>query len=397
MKRRTRIALGTVTAAALMTAYAPSPAAATSLPVTAGATALSIPAFTGSATLRATLTLTGALGGLLDALISPIVNQALNPLVAALQTLTFNTLVAGALGASSSYSAGTPALQSSPGPAAFPADLLPSPCGAAYGTPCYNATSGLAPSLGSLASLGLNLVDGYTQQVLASADATNPILARAQLANPSVRVLPAVSSLANPLVTAGAVDAKANCPNDGSAPSASASASSVRLLNGLVTFNVLSGDVANLNVNGVAYATLASLPVLTIAGVTVQPYGATALKVTVPISATQIVNALGLAGAVVSELLGDSPGASFNLAVIVGPRTSETSTAATAGGLAIGVDLSGSITFNLLGLVGATVAVPSGVGGSNYGNVIDLRLAYATCAAGSNTPVGTPPIPPALV
>jgi len=95
MKRRTRIALGTVTAAALLTAYAPSPAAATSLPVTAGATALSIPAFTGSATLRATLTLTGALGGLLDALISPIVNQALNPLVAALQTLTFNTLVAG--------------------------------------------------------------------------------------------------------------------------------------------------------------------------------------------------------------------------------------------------------------------------------------------------------------
>jgi len=41
--------------------------------------------------------------------------------------------------------------------------------------------------------------------------------------------------------------------------------------------------------------------------------------------------------------------------------------------------------------------VPSGVGSSNYGNVMDLRLAYATCAAGSNTPVGTPPIPPALV
>jgi len=78
---------------------------------------------------------------------------------------------------------------------------------------------------------------------------------RAQVANPSVRVLPAISSLVNPLVSAGIVNSKANCPNDGSDPSASASATSVSLLGGLVALTVVDGDVASLSVNNVSYGT----------------------------------------------------------------------------------------------------------------------------------------------
>ncbi|MCW2644411.1 MAG: hypothetical protein JWP07_520, partial [Pseudonocardiales bacterium] len=55
------------------------------------------------------------------------------------------------------------------------------------------------------------------------------------------------------------------------------------------------------------------------------------------------------------------------------------------------------LTFNLLGLVGATVAIPTGIGGGNYGNLADLRLGFATCTSGSAVATGTPAVPPALV
>jgi len=394
--RRLRVVVATLAVTACVAAVEASPAAAVT-PITPGATAFSAPVFTGTASLRANLALTVSLGGLFDDLIGPIVSQDLNPLVAALQSLTFNTVLGSALGVSSAYTALTPSQQTTPGPAVFPTDTVPSPCGVALGLPCYSATSGLAPSLGPLASIGLDLISGYTQQVKNSADATSPMFGRAQVANPSVRVLPAISSLVNPLVSAGIVNSKANCPNDGSDPSASASATSVSLLGGLVALTVVDGDVASLSVNNVAYGTIASLPTLSVAGVTVAPYGGTAVKVTVPVSAAQILGALGLAAPVVSVLLDDSVGAALNLSVIVGPQTSVTSTSATAVGLAIGVDLSGSISFSLLGLVGATVSIPSGISGGNYGNVLDLRMAYTTCTSGAYTAPISRPVPPALV
>jgi hypothetical protein len=274
---------------------------------------------------------------------------------------------------------------------------VPASCGVAVGLPCYSATSGLAPPLGPLASIGLGLVKGYTQQVQNSADANSPIFGRAQAANLAVSVLPGVSSLVSPLVSAATINSKANCPNNGTDPSANASTSSVSVLGGLVSFTVVDGDVATLSVNGVLYGTIAGLPAVTVAGVTVAPYGGTALKVTVPITATQLLGALGLPASVVTTLLGYSAGASLKLAIIVGPRTAETLASATAAGLAVSVDLSGSMTFSLHPLVGATVSIASGISGSNYGNILDLLLAYTTCTSGAYTAAISRPVPPALV
>lgn len=370
---------------------------AAAVPVTPGATALSLPAYTGTATLKANLSLTGALGGLLDGLISPIVNQDLNPLLSALQSMTVNNLVTSALGTSSPYNAGTPNAQTTPAPAPFPTDGLPSPCGTTYGIPCYNASSNLAPNLGPLSSMALNLVSGYTQQVATTADATNSIFGRAQVAAPSISVLPGIPSIVNPVVKAGVASSKANCPNDNSAPTALASASNVSMLNGLVTFNVADGDVANLNVNGVSYASVASLPAITVGSVKVQPFGGSALKVQIGLSASQLISALGLPSSAVTALLNYAINSTMTLTVIAGPNTAVTATSAKAWGIGVSVDLSGSLGFNLLGLVGATVSVPTGVTNGNYGNVLDLRLGYTSCTSGSNVTTTIPPIPPAMV
>jgi hypothetical protein len=372
-------------------------------PITPGASAYSAAAGTGSASLDANLYLTGALGDLLDGLVTPIVNTALNPLVAALHG-TVNSVVDAALGASSSTNAGSPNQMYGTAPAAFPSDLTPSPCKASGAQPCYQVSGATTVTAAPLANVGLSLISGYTQQVPSSADATNPIFARASVANPSVAVLPGITSLVNPLVSAGLVNAKANCPNDGAvgavkpatAPTASVSASGVNLLGGLVTLDVLNGQVANLKVNNIAYASLAVLPVLTIGVVTVSPYG-TSVMVAIPISVSQILNGLGLPGSAVSQLLGFSPTSTLSLKVIVGPAADITSTTAKAWGLGIGVDLAGSLGFNLLGLVGATVNLRTGISGGNYGNLVDLRLAQTLCKSGTNTPPVTPPVPPALV
>jgi hypothetical protein len=367
-------------------------------PITPGATAVSLPAYTGTSTLRANLTLTGALGGLLDGLINPIVNQDLNPLIGALQSLTVNTLVNSVLGASGPNQAGTPTQQSTPAPATFPNDTLPSPCGTSYGIPCYNATAGLSPNLGPLASLSVGAINGYTQQVAATADATNPIFGRATIANVNATVLPTLSGLTNPVVSAGLFSSKANCPNDNSAPSAMESGSTIKMLGGLVTLDLANGgDIANLKVNGVAYASVSVLPAITIGNLTVQPFGPTAIKVSLSLTAASLVSALGLPASAVTALLGYATTSTVTLSVIAGPNDAVTSSTAKAWGMGIAVDLSGSIGFNLLGVVGATVAIPTGIVNGNYGNVLDLRLGYTSCSSGSNPTSTAKAIPPALI
>jgi hypothetical protein len=195
------------------------------------------------------------------------------------------------------------------------------------------------------------------------------------------------------------VDSKANCPNDGvTDPSTSVSASNVKILNGLVTLNVLNGAIANLVVNGTTVGSLSSLTPTTLAGgIKVQSYG-TAVRVDVPLTLNQLLTGLNLGSSATTELLNDVTSASLTLSVVVGPSSSLTTTTAKAWGLGIGADLSGSLTFDLLGLAGARVALPSGLGGGNFGNLADLRLAYTSCTAGTaSTPTSTPAVPPANV
>jgi hypothetical protein len=396
MMRRTKILLATASMAGLMTAYAPG---AIATPVSTGAAAASMPAYTGSATLAASLGLTGSLGGLLDGLISPIVNQALDPLVAALQG-SLNTTVASALGVSSSYRAGSPTVQSTHLVGTFASDLpanLPSPCDTtSTSLPCYSGTRSSTLSLPSLVTFDVGALRGYTQQADVSIDSTNSIFGRAQIASATVAVLPALTTLVSPLVSVGAIDAKANCPVS-RVPTASVSTTSLTLLGGAVSVAIANGALSTITVSGTPY-TLSTLPSVAVAGFTLSSYG-TALKLTIPLTPTEIVTGLGLSGTAVTNLLSYAvTGTTLSLSVIIGPSTVVTSTSAQAWGLGVGVDLSGSLSFDLLGLVGATVSVPSGVGGGNVGNVLDARLAYTSC----NKPTGTTStstavVPPALI
>jgi hypothetical protein len=401
--------VATGVAAVVLTAVAPAADAAPTL--TTGASAYSAAAGTGTASLQSNLQLTGSLGGLLDSLISPIVSADLNPLVAALQG-SVNGAVATALGSSSTLNASTYPTepQMTPAPAAFPNDTLPSPCLPSGAQPCYSGASASANGA-PLATVSTGVLSGYVEQVQQSADTTNPVFGRASVANPRVSVLPAISTLVpglpsatNPLVSASLVAAKANCPNDGAPgaskpatpPSVNESTSSVSLLGGLVTFGVLDGQLTSLVVNGVSYSSVLSLPTVTVSGVTVAPFGQSVI-VSLPLTVAQILTGLGLSSTVVNALNGFSPASSLTLSLVVGPNSTLTSRSASAWGLGVGVDLSGSLTFNLLGLVTATVNVPTGIKAGNVGNVLDLRLAYTTCQSGVTMPAVIPVVPPALV
>jgi hypothetical protein len=394
-------------------------AAAVPPTLTPGASAYAAAAGTGTASLHATLQVNGSLGSLLGSLINPIINQDLNPLVAALQGGA-NSAVAAALGASSSLNATTSPGQSqvATAPAAFPNDTFPSPCVSTGDQPCYSATN--ATGSGSpFASVTLGLLNGYVEQVQKATDATNPVFARATASNPQISVLPGITSLisglptaVNPLVSAGIVSAKANCPNDGAvgatkpatAPSVKETVSNVNVLGGLVTFGVLDGNVTTLKVNGTSYqingpngSGIPELGTVTVAGVTVAPYGHSVI-VSVPLTVSQVLAGLGIPPSIISALNGFSPTSSVTMSLIVGPNSTVTSKSASAWGLGIGVDLSGDLSFNVLNLVTANVHVPTGIGSGNYGNLLDLRLAYTTCQSGVNlSGTTTKAVPPALV
>lgn len=398
MTRRLRILVTATTVAAIGAVVTAAPASAT--PVTPGASGYAGAGFTGSGTMQAGLTLSGTLGSLLNGIIGPIVSSALDPLVATLQG-SATGIVDAALGGSSTFHATTPVDQGGPAPGTFPGDLpagLPSPCSASSTTqPCYQgATSAI--SAAPLITLGATTLAGYTQEVPSTTLAANPILGRAQSAGTSVSVLPAISGLTNPMISTGTVDSTAVCPNSGStSPSADATATNVQLLGGQVTFSVGSGQIAGLTVFGTSYASLSRLPVVTAGGVTVQPYG-TAIKVTLPLTLAQIAAGVGLPSSVTSTLTGYAvSGTALNLSLIVGPNVTITKRSAQAWGLGLGVDLSGSLNFNLLNLVGAQVSVPTGITADNFGNILDLRLGYTACTTGTSGSGANKAVPPALV
>ena len=404
MNRRLRVcAVGA--AATLIVAIGVQPASATA--TSTGATGFASAAYSGSASMKANLTITGALGGLLGSLLTPIITNLLNPVVSAL-TGTASSTVGALLGPSSTFHAASPTVQTAPAPGAFPTDLpggLPSPCSATSATqPCYSASGSGAINAAPLATVSLGALSGYTQQVTSTADSTSPIFGRAQEASTSISVLPGIVGLANPVVSTGLVDSKANCPNDGvSPPSASVSGANIKLLGGLVTLSVASGSIANLTFNGTTYPNLNALPTVTAAGVTVQPYG-DSVAVSLSLSLSQILAGLGIPSSITSTLLGyGNTGTSLTLTLVIGPNTTVTNTSATAWGLGVGVDLSGSLAFSLptgsagTPIVGANITIPTGITGSTFGNLLDLRLAYSACAVGATSVGATQVIPPELI
>lgn len=396
MRAATKTASLTGVLALLIATYVPGRAAAAPTPVTAGSSSFSSAANSGTGSMSASLTLAGAIGGLLQPIVGPIVSGGLNPLISALQS-TANTLVAGTLGASSGLSASTPTYRGTQNYTSFPNDTFPALCPNPDGTtPCYQASNTNVSS--SLVSLAVPLLKGYTQE---NATGTIPMYGRAQVTNaavglpfiPTVPGLPANGSL----LSAAAVNSVAVCPNNGStAPSAVVSAANVSVLGGLIGLTIASNAIGTVTVAGSSY-TLNNLPATAIAGVNLGKYGS-ALKITIPLTLQQLEVALSLSSSVVSQLNANANAStSLTLTVIVGPNTVVTSTSAKAWGLGIGIDLSGSLGFNLAGLVGATVSLPTGIGGGNYGNLLDARLAYSACTSAASNPTSTPAVPPALI
>jgi hypothetical protein len=375
-------------------------------PITTGAAAYSAAANNGSAVLSPNLQISTSLGGIVNSQIDPIKKNDLDPLVAALRA-TNNTTVLSSLGAGSTLNAKTNGTQSqsSTAPAAFPNDTVPSPCAASDTThPCYSKSSDTTIDDSPLVTAQVGAVGGYVEQVSSTADVTDPIFGRATAANASVSVLPDLTSLANPVVSATAIDSKATCPNDGAigstqpntSPSASTNVDSVSMLGGLVTFAVADGNITNVAVNGTTYPDVLTMPTTTVNGMTVSSYGYS-LSVSIPLTVTQVIENVGLPASVGTDLEQFSATSTVALQLIVGPKAALTANTAVARGLGIGVDLSGTLEFNLYNLATADVNIPSGLSNANDGNLLDMRLAYANCQSGVTPAAGTPAIPPALV
>lgn len=268
-------------------------------------------------------------------------------------------------------------------------------------------TSGGSTSYPHGASLGI-AVPGVAQLVLSGPSgsvSTSPAYAGTSAFTGGTLAVLGISA-----ASLGVASATATCPTSGStAPSAAVA------LTGVTVFNRVQAKVANgsaaLQVSldgGTSWRGITSLsPTLTpVAGTTLSVRAnGNLLQVTQSIPLTTLLSALGL-GDLLDGLSGaiDTSGTSLALSVTVGPGNAASltdSTGATAWGLEVGADLAGTVSVRLLSLLGgvlggATVTIPSGITGSAYGNVLDLKLAYATCVAGSVVP--TPKwIPPGLI
>jgi hypothetical protein len=405
------IAAAVLTVAALSAALAPQARASAPL-LSSGAAAHSSGSETGTASPQATMKMTGSLNKLVDPVISPIVNQDLQPLLDAVNK-TVRSL-ASLMSPKADTDAGD--VQVASAPPAWPNNTVPSPC--PTGAHCYSAgsTSGsVASGTTGLASVSMGGLTGYVEQVQQSADPTNPVLGRASGSGVSVSALQAagLASLASPVVLAAAAKSAANCPNDfasgaskpTTAPTANTQATGVSVLGGLVTFDAANGWPTNLHVNGVSLPDtvdnkgntvpgVLSLTKQTVNGVTIARFGQ-GVVLTIPLTVHQVLTGLGLPAAVVSALETFTPKSTMKLSISVASAATVTSRTAEAWGLGVGVDLSGTLTFNLLGLVTATVTVPTGIAGTNNGNLLDLRLAYSRCTSG-NGGTTTPPAVPAI-
>lgn len=203
--------------------------------------------------------------------------------------------------------------------------------------------------------------------------------------------------------------ASVNCPAIGTgSPTSTVSISDVNLIGGLVRARMASGksltDVSLdaggswQSINGVG-THLTSVPGhqdLQIAT------NGTYLQVTQSILPSRLLAGLGLGG-LFSGLPGqiDTTASDLTLSITIGPGSAAVGTnGIEAWGLAVGVDVSGTIAvkqLSSLGILGGTavITVPTGITGTHLGNLMDLKLAYAACTSGSVAQVQ--PIPPGLI
>ena len=373
MSRRRIAVLTALTCAVAVTVPAAVPASATST-----GSSYSAAAYGTAGTLNVTAGGTG-LTGTLASLLTPL-TSALNGLANSLASTLVTSITNAGLTAT------TPASTQSAPASGFPNCTT----GGWNRQDCYSASSGNALGVPGVLSLGLNAAQGY-----AAADSTG-YQAAAQVADPSL------SLLGISIGDLGVAQSSATCPTTGSC-SASVSLTNASLLGGLIKLKTATGsNLLQVQLGTNPWIPLSSLGTSLTAvgtGISAKADG-TFLQINISISLTQLLSGLGLGG-LLSSLAGlDLTGTSLTLSVLVGPGSS-TSNGATAWGLDVGLDLSGSINISatslLSGLLGsASITIPSGITGSPtaLGNLASLELAYTAVTAGSavsSAPVWFPP------
>jgi hypothetical protein len=207
----------------------------------------------------------------------------------------------------------------------------------------------------------------------------------------------------------GVASASVTCPTPGTGtPSAALTLSGVSLIGGLIKAQLANGsNLAQVSLNGGSWQAITGVSsILTAVPNTTLQVRANGdfLQVSESIGIDRLLAALGLGG-LFSGLPGqiDTHDTDLTLSITIGPgsSTANGNTGISAWGLEVGVDVSGTIAvkeLSSLGLLGgqAVITIPSGITGSHYGNLMDLKLAYATCTSGA-APASTRWIPPGVI
>ena len=184
---------------------------------------------------------------------------------------------------------------------------------------------------------------------------------------------PSLSVLGLSVASLGVASASVNCPTSGTGnPTAAVTLSGVSLFGGAVNAKLANGtNLLQVQLNGGAWQSVTGL------GSTLTPVAGTAvlvkadgdlLQVTASISLSTLLGGIGLGG-LLSTLNGaiSTTGTALNLSLTIGPGSATPGNgSATAWGLEVGVDLSGTISvseLSVLGDIGGTsvITIPTGI------------------------------------
>jgi hypothetical protein len=216
-----------------------------------------------------------------------------------------------------------------------------------------------------------------------------------------------LSVLGISLIHENQATASVSCPNAGSAALGNITFTGITLLNGLV-------GVTLSNVTNLWTVTFAGNPVVMAPGGVVSlplpgnpltvGLNGNLLSVSLGIDLNALLGGLGLGG-ILNAISGivDTRGTNLRLTLTFGPGGATTGgTQAMAWGTEMGLDLSGTLSVGLLSILGgligsASISIPTGIGGTSYGNILDLKYGYASCTTGAPPPPGPQWIPPGLI
>ncbi len=307
-----------------------------------------------------------ALGGLLQHVVDPVLNALTSIIPSTISQLT--SAIVGAGWSANNTGSTVPA----PTDGSYPNCTSPW-----NSTDCYGGT--LTVGTDSLLSLSLGGPQGY-----AAYDSTNGFTAAARETDAGIHLF-GIS-----LLDLGTVQSSAHCDKDG-ACTQTQQVQGLRLLNGMVDASLANGSdlwTASFDGQSIGVAGL-SIP-LGLGGIKAAAFvDGSLIKVRLGISLNGLLNVLTLDG-----LLGQDA-ASITLTLTIGPGHVAAGGSTGAWGLDLGLDLAANLSISLPLLGGVSITIPTGISGENYGNLLDLKLAYSR--AGAPQASGGTWYPPGLI